>query len=289
MNRKLLVALLVLAALIAGPWYGARQSVQAMEQGREHSGLALNLAYWAVMLPGMSALVDVPRTALAVAYHQHRDGAELADTAQMLQRAERLQFRLQSWLDKSPLNADGSIDSLRLQAQQQMLGTLVRLDRWPGTLGALAPRLQQQLAATLQAPSAAALEPLQRLRVAETLAMFATRQHDAAQAERWLALAEQAVPQPVAIKEQTTENTARHLLRLRAMLASCAPGKTPLFEEAANTALRQGYDVRQLRAQYTAGWDRALLLLARRDGTSDSCRRVADDYQRLLTAAQPSR
>lgn len=117
--------------------------VQAMEQGREPSGLALNLAYWAVVLPGMSYLVDVPRLALAVAYHQHRDGAELADSAQNAQRAERLQFRLQPWLEASPLKADGSIDLLRLQAQQQMLGTLVRLDQWPGKLAPLVPRLQQ--------------------------------------------------------------------------------------------------------------------------------------------------
>ena len=287
MNRTLLVVLLALAALIAGPWYGARQSVQTMERGQEPGGLALNLAYWAMVVPGMSALVDSPRTALAVAYHQHRDGAELADVAQMLQRAERLQFRLQPWLDTSPLNTDGGLDLLRLQAQQQMLGTLVRLDQWPDKLAALVPRLQQQLAAALKAPAAASLAPMQRLRVAETLAMLAARQHDSAQAEQWLALAEQAVPQPVAIKEQTAENTARHLLRLRAMLASCAPGQAPLFTEAASTALRQGYNVRQLRAQYTAGWDRALLLLARRDGAGEPCRRTADDYQRLLTAAQP--
>ena len=289
MNRTLLVVLLALAALIAGPWYGARQSVQTMERGQEPGGLALNLAYWAMVVPGMSALVDSPRTALAVAYHQHRDGAELADVAQMLQRAERLQFRLQPWLDTSPLNTDGGLDLLRLQAQQQMLGTLVRLDQWPDKLAALVPRLQQQLAAALKAPAAASLAPMQRLRVAETLAMLAARQHDSAQAEQRLALAEQAVPQPVSIKEQTAENTARHLLRLRAMLASCAPGQEPLFAESASTALRQGYDVRQLRAQYTAGWDRSLLLLARRDGTGDTCQRTADDYQRLLTAAQPSR
>ena len=77
MNRTLLVVLLALAALIAGPWCGARQSVQTMERGQEPGGLALNLAYWAMVVPGMSALVDSPRTALAVAYHQHRDGAEL--------------------------------------------------------------------------------------------------------------------------------------------------------------------------------------------------------------------
>lgn len=288
MNRKLIIVLLALIALIGAPWYGARHSVQAMDQGREPSGLALNLAYWAVILPGMSWLVDVPRTALAVAYHQHRDGAELADNAQMLQRAERLQFRLQAWLDKPPLNPDGTLDAIRLQAQEQMLGTLVRLDTWPGKLAPLAPRLEQQLGAALQSPAAASLPAMQRLRVAETLAMLAARAQDAPKAQQWLAQAEKAVPQPVAIMEQTAENTARHLLPLRAMLASCAPDRQPLFEAEAAAALRQGYDVRQLRAQYTAGWDRALLLLARRDGVSESCRRTADDYQRLLTAAQPA-
>lgn len=286
--KKFLMAMTALMILVLGPWYGSRQAISAMEQQQETGDLQINLAYWAGVLPGFQYLVNVPRTLLAVSWHQYRSGAEFADAQQLAQRTGRLWDKLEPWLQAAPTSPDGSINPTPLQARQQILAAWARAD-WSGSRNADASRVASELSQVMQSPAAAVLPAMQRAQTAESLALHAARQQDAALAARWILVAEQALPAPAdgSLKAMTAENTARHLLRLRTMLASCNPGKPALLVPEAEAELRTGYDVRQLRQQYTAGPDHALVLHAQQAGNPPECLRIASQYRQLLTAAQP--
>ncbi len=274
MKKFLMIAGAVVLAL-ALPWYGARNSVQAMEQLKEPSGMALNLAWWATLLPGYDKVADIPRTRLAVAFHQLHDGAEFGDLAQQQQRGEHLLQRLQ------PLLRQGPQDALQLQTRQLALATLVRMPAPPAELDA---QLASELAPALHATDAAQLSPMLRLQAAEALAMFHAQHQNAAAAQQWRSYAEQAVPASANLKEHTLDNTARTLLPLRIALAGCQPQHAAPALDAAQQALAHGYDIRQLRQQYNASWDRPLLLQAQQADAPAACRTLANEYQRMLTA-----
>ncbi|MGD9585454.1 MAG: hypothetical protein AB7V34_01520 [Brachymonas sp.] len=276
-----------LVALAVGSIYSSRALVRAMDDQQEASGLVANLAYWTTVVPGLVSAEDAARTRLAVAHYRQREESEMADLPELQQRAERFQQRVAPWLAQPPVQADGRLSAVALQAQTQMLADLVRLPA-EASRTALADRLAAWLAQVLDAPaSRSSLPALQQLRTAEALAMHAARSGHADAAQHWLEVARTAVPRPADIKAHTVENTARDLLPLHVMLASCLPGQTPLLAPEAQQALAHGYDIRQLRQQYTASWDRPLLQLAAQPGTAPICSQTAARYKALLVADQP--
>lgn len=159
----------------------------------------------------------------------------------------------------------------------------------PAHWGSLAQAVQQRVLALLQSDAGGQLSATERFAAEQNLALFAAHTHDWQAAQQHSAAALQALPIPADITAHSADNTMRHLLPLRLYLSSCVGGHQPPADwlMAAQTALRHGYDVRQLRQQYVAGFDRALLLWAPTNTHDTGCKQVSDAYMALLTAEQP--